>query len=260
MILPADRLQHVLRLLKERRSVTCSELCEHFGVSAGTVRKDLRMLEELGHAKRTYGGAMLAEAPPDAPAVVTEREVLHAEAKDRIGRCAARLVRDGETIFIDGSTTSHFVARHLKNRHDLTVITNAERVVMELCDCEHIRTVCTGGVLRQSNLSYVGETAERLIRETFCADHMFFSCFGISGQFGVFDAAESETNIKKAMFGVSRNLVLLCDSSKFDKLGFPKLAELEQIDYLISDFCPDDAWKRLLLQKQVQFLSAAPVA
>ena len=257
-MLPADRLQHVLDILKEHHSVSCSELCEYFRVSPGTVRKDLRILEELGHAKRTYGGAVLAGAAPDAPAVVSEREVIPAGVKDQIGRRAAQLVRDGETVFIDGSTTSHFVARHLKHKEGLTVITNAERVVMELCDCEQIRTICTGGVLRRSNLSYVGETAERLIRETFYADHMFFSCFGVSGQFGIFDAVESETNIKKAMFGSARNIVLLCDSSKFGKLGFPKLADLSQVDCLISDFCPDGAWEALLAEQQVELIRVAP--
>ncbi|MDY3618988.1 DeoR/GlpR family DNA-binding transcription regulator [Agathobaculum sp.] len=254
MILPADRLQHVLELLKERRSVSCSELCEYFQVSAGTVRKDLRMLEDLGHAKRTYGGAVLSIAAPDAPAVVAEREVQNAAVKDRIARRAAEMVRPGETVFIDGSTTSLFVARHLRQCPNLTVITNAERVVMELCECEQIRTICTGGALRRSNLSYVGENAERLIRDTFYADRMFFSCFGISRQFGVFDAVESESNVKKAMFGSAQEIVLLCDSSKFGKLGFPKLADLSQLDCLVSDFCPDEEWESVLKQHRVELV------
>lgn len=256
MELPADRLQRILRILQERHSVTCSELCEYFHVSPGTVRNDLRMLEDLGHAKRTYGGAMLIETSPASPAVVAEREVINAETKERIGKAAAQLIHDGETIFIDGSTTSQFVARYIKHHQNLTVITNAERVVMELCDCAQIRTICTGGALRQSNLSYVGETAERLIKETYFADHMFFSCFGVSSRFGIFDAIESETKIKKAMFESARNIVLLCDRSKFEKLGFPKLADFGQIDYLVSDFQPDEVWQKLLQQNHIQYISA----
>lgn len=254
MILPAERRQKIANLVKEKHGVTCDELCRHFGVSPGTVRKDLDTLAEQGCIKRTYGGAVLLDAPQEKTVRFGEREVINAEVKDRIGAAAARLVRDGETVFIDASTTSLFVAKHLKGRHGLTVITNAERVVMELCDEEGVRVICTGGALRKNNLSYVGETAEALIRTGFYADRMFFSCCGISRRFGIFDTVESEANIKKAMFASSKQAVLLCDSSKFEKVGFPKLADFDVVGTIVTDRQPDESWTRQFAQLGIEIL------
>ena len=256
MMLPAERRQRIVELIRQRRSVTCVELCESFDVSPGTIRKDLETLEGRGLLKRTYGGAVLADPAEENNVHVDGRAVVNGFSKDRIGALAAGLVAEGQTIFIDGSSTSLFVARHLKGRRNLTVITNAERVVLELCDEEDIRVICTGGALRRKNLSYVGETAETLIRTVFYADKVFFSCCGISQKFGIFDAVESEANIKKAMFASSKQAVLLCDSSKFEKLGFPKLADFEAVHTLVTDIQPDEEWRRLFEKKHIEVLTA----
>ncbi|MCQ5128447.1 DeoR/GlpR family DNA-binding transcription regulator [Butyricicoccus faecihominis] len=256
MVLPAERRQRIVGLVRERHSVTCVELCEHFDVSPGTIRKDLETLEERGVLKRTYGGAVLPERAEDKSVCISEREVTNQVVKDRIGALAAGLVADGETIFIDASSTSLFVAKHLKARKDITVITNAERVVLELCDEEGVRVICTGGALRKKNLSYVGETAEKLIRTGFYADKVFFSCCGISQKFGIFDAVEAEANIKKAMFASSKQTVLLCDSSKFEKLGFPKLADFEAVQTIITDRPPDAAWRQMFEKLHIDVLIA----
>lgn len=256
MILPAERRQKIVGLVRERHGVTCVELCQHFGVSPGTVRKDLETLEGQGWLKRTYGGAVLSDTAGEKTVRVGEREVINGKVKERIGAAAAGLVAEGETIFIDGSSTSLFVAKYLKGRQDLTVITNAERVVMELCDEEGVRVICTGGALRKNNLSYVGETAETLIRTGFYADKTFFSCCGISQKFGVFDAIESEANIKKAMFASSKQTVLLCDSSKFERLGFPKLADFDAVQTIVTDHQPDEKWMRLLEKYKIKVFIA----
>ncbi|MDO4270388.1 MAG: DeoR/GlpR family DNA-binding transcription regulator [Eubacteriales bacterium] len=256
MALPAERRQQIANIVKERKGVTCVELCRHFNVSPGTVRKDLETLEEQGCLQRTYGGAVLTEPVREKTVRFAEREVINAEIKDRIGARAAEMVCDGETVFIDASTTSLFVAKHLRGRRGLTVITNAERVVSTLCDEADIRVICTGGELRKSNLSYVGETAEALIRNGFYADKMFFSCCGISKKFGIFDAVESEANIKKAMFASAESVILLCDSSKFEKLGFPKLADFDMVQTVVTERQINGAWAEVFGERGIEVLTA----
>lgn len=258
MLLPVERRHEILSLVQEKKGATCAELCERFGVSPGTVRNDLEALEKMGAIKRTHGGAVL----PDFMLMrgktmrFKEREVINAPVKNRIGAAAAKLVRPGESVFIDGSTSSFFVAKYLKDLENVTVVTNAERVVLELCKEDHIRIICTGGLLRKENLSYVGETAEKRIRDEFFTDKMFFSCYGISREFGIFDATESEAGIKQAMFTSTRKRVLLCDSTKFDKIGFPKLAEFKVVNTLVTDCAPAPKWQEFFQQNRIEVLVA----
>lgn len=254
MALPAERRQKIIEALQLQRSVTCTELCRQFEVSIGTVRNDLEMLEEAGYLKRTYGGALLINQQGEKTVRFGEREVIHADVKDSIGIKAAELVENDETIFIDASTTSLFLASHLKGKRNLTVITNAERVVMALSGEESIRVICTGGVLRKSNLSYVGEMAEYLARNSFYADKVFFSCYGISQQFGIFDAVEAEANIKKAMFASAKKAILLCDSSKFEKVGFPKLAEWDELGTVVTEKMPSENWCMLFEREGIELV------
>jgi len=258
MLLPVERRHEILSVVQEKQGATCAELCERFGVSPGTVRNDLEILEKMGAIKRTHGGAVLPDFMLTRGKTMRfkEREVINAPIKNRIGKVAAKLVQPGESIFIDGSTSSFFVAKHLKDLEDITVVTNAERVVLELCKEDHIRIICTGGLLRKENMSYVGETAEKRIRDEFFTDKMFFSCYGISKEFGIFDSTESEAGIKQAMFSSTRKRILLCDSTKFDKIGFPKLAEFKNVNTLITDRPPMPRWQEFFQQSKIDVLVA----
>nr|WP_325212398.1 DeoR/GlpR family DNA-binding transcription regulator [uncultured Oscillibacter sp.] len=258
MLLPVERRHEILSVVQEKKGATCAELCERFGVSPGTIRNDLEALERMGAIKRTHGGAVL----PDFMLMqgkamrFKEREVINAPIKNRIGETAARLVQPGESVFIDGSTSSFFVAKHLRDLENITVVTNAERVVLELGKEDHIRIICTGGLLRKENMSYVGETAEKRIKDEFFTDKMFFSCYGISREFGIFDATESEAGVKRAMFASTKNRILLCDSTKFDKIGFPKLTEFKTVNMLVTDRAPAPQWQEFFRKNQIEVLIA----
>lgn len=258
MLLPVERRHKILSVVQEKQGATCAELCERFGVSPGTVRNDLEALEKMGAIKRTHGGAVLPDFMPMRGKTIRfkEREVINAPIKNRIGATAAKLVQPGESIFIDGSTSSFFVAKYLKDPENITVVTNAEKVVLELCEEERIRIICTGGLLRKENMSYVGETAEKRIKDEFFTDKMFFSCYGISKEFGIFDTTESEAAIKRAMFTSTRKRILLCDSTKFDKIGFPKLAEFEIVNTLVTDCSPEPKWQEFFQKNQIEVLIA----
>ncbi len=234
-MLPINRRKVILKLISEKKSLTCMEASESLNVSIGTIRQDFKELEMQGVLKRIYGGAVLCEDFTENTINVSKREITNWEAKDKMGQVASGLIEDGEIIFMDGSSSSIYVAKHLKDRNNLTVITNAEKIVMELAESDGIKVVCVGGNLRKKNLSYVGKVAEDVIKKTYCANKLFISCQGVSLNNGISDVSESEAGVKAAMITVSEKVVLLCDKSKFEKIGFTKIADLDAIDYFITD-------------------------
>jgi len=234
-MLPINRRKVILKLISEKKSLTCMEASESLNVSIGTIRQDFKELEMQGVLKRIYGGAVLCEDFAENTVNISKREVTNWEVKDEMGLIASELIEDGEIIFMDGSSSSIYVAKHLKDRKNLTVITNAEKVVMELAESDGVKVVCVGGNLRKKNLSYVGKVAEDVIKKRYCANKLFISCQGASLHNGISDASESEAGVKAAMMSVSEKVILLCDKSKFEKIGFTKIADFDAIDYFVTD-------------------------
>ena len=181
-----ERQSEIMAHLGAHKSLQVQEAAIRFGVTEETIRRDLKTLERQGLLVRTHGGALL----PDDSLVETPlriREGINMLGKSLIGAAAARLVAPGETVILDASTSALYVARHLKNRAGITVITNAERIVMELADCPEINLICTGGVLRHKSRSYTGRAAENAL-QSYYADHLFFSCKGFNPTIGLSDS------------------------------------------------------------------------
>jgi len=228
-----ERQSEIMTMLSARKSLTVSDAASHFQVTEETIRRDLKVLERQGLLLRTHGGALL----PDDTLTETPlriREGINIAGKDVIGAAAARLVKPGEAVMLDASTSALYVAKHLKNKKSLTVITNAERIISELYDCPEITIVCTGGVLRHRSRSYVGRAAENVIRNYY-ADHFFFSCKGFDPHMGLTDSIEEESALRRAMLSRSRSCVFLCDHTKFDRVGFTTTATLADIQKFITD-------------------------
>ena len=146
------------------------------------------------------------------------REGINIEGKNIIGRLASSLVKDGDTLFLDASTSSLYVAKHLKDKKGLTVITNAERIILELAQCSDINVISTGGFLRKKSLSCVGRAAESAV-SSYHADKVFFSCKGFSPQLGATDSNEQES-VTGTYAQHSNECIFLCDHTKFHKLGY----------------------------------------
>ena len=142
-MLAVERRAQIEQIITETKSVLVVDLAKQFDVTTETIRGDLLKLEKQGILVRTYGGATLAESSgPDLG--FKERDTVNAEAKQRIAQRAAEMIRNGETIFLDASTSALYLARNIKEKRSLTVITNAAGVMAELADCENIRLICTG--------------------------------------------------------------------------------------------------------------------
>ncbi len=251
-MLAVERRKKISNIIVDRKSVTVIDLAHYFEVSGETIRNDLEKLEKQGVLVRTYGGATLVQSSAKEEMTLKEREVINAEGKRRIGEFAASLVRDGETIFLDASTSSLQVARNLKGKRHITVITNSQRVVNELSGDENIHLVCTGGQLRTHNMSYVGRVAEENIKNHYYANKCFFSCRGINLGRGLMDSNEQEAEIKKAMMKYSESSIFLCDQSKLGILGVPMVGRLEDLDVLITDIQLDEQWSRAMNDKEIE--------
>lgn len=254
-MLAVERRNQIEQLISKNKSVLVVELAKRFDVTPETIRGDLVRLEKQGVLVRTYGGATIVEDnEPDMPAAM--RETVNYEGKSIIGRRAAKLIKDGETIFLDASTSSLHLARSIKDKKGVTVITNAEQVVAELASCGGIKVVCTGGRLEPRNMSYTGRIAERCIRENYFANKFFFSCRGVTLHRGLMETSESEAEIKKAMLDASESAIFLCDHKKLGRLGINTIAGLERIDTFITDVKLDEEWINALGEGDINLIYA----
>lgn len=249
-----ERRNKITALIQEKKSILVQELAAYFEVTEETIRRDLKELEKSGQIVRTHGGAIWAE-DSNVEAALEVREGINISGKNAIGRKAAELIHDGDTIVLDASTSSLFVSKHIKNKKGLTVITNAERIILELSDCEDINLICTGGIFRPRSLSYVGKIAETTLAN-YHASKVFFSCKGFSLKRGLMDSNEQESDIRNQMLRCSEKAVFLCDSTKFDKVGYVVTAQLNDIDYFITDANLQDEWIDVLEENHVELIKA----
>jgi DeoR family transcriptional regulator, aga operon transcriptional repressor len=232
-LLVEERRRRILELLDTQERATVEELSSRFGVSAVTIRGDLDTLAEAGSLVRSHGGA-LRRLAVDVPIAV--KETLHHGQKVRIGRAAARLIGEAETIILDSGTTTVEVARQLKlmRLESLTVITNALNIAMELANLPQISVIMIGGILRQPSYSTVGPHAEHVLR-SFNADRLFLGVDGLDPDIGLMTPDVLEAQLNALMIRVSREVTVVADSSKFTRRSASVIGSLSQVHRIITD-------------------------
>jgi len=235
-VFASERQEHIARMVEEHGRVRVSELAERFGVSAVTIRKDLLALEGDGRLIRAHGGAIAREGRrPESSFDVRER--LNRAAKDQIGRAAAEMVSDGESIAFDASTTALAVARHLKSRGgwiNLTVITNGLRIAGELAGYPGITVVMPGGFVRWEALSVVGQIGNGLFEQV-NVQKAFLGAAGFTLESGLSDATEEEAQIKRLMAGAATEVIAIVDSSKWGRAAFATFCRTADVTAVVAD-------------------------
>jgi len=229
-----ERLDQIVALLQTKGRVSVSELGERFGVSAVTIRNDLATLEQRGRLLRTHGGAMLKPELSTEPLAFALRKDLHQAEKERIGCAAAALVRDGESIALDASTTAWQIARHLKDRQELTVITNGLFVALEFLNSPGVTVVMPGGSLRVASASLVGDQGACIL-DRYHVQKGFFGAGGFTLEEGLTDTNQYEVELKQRMVERSKKVIAIVDSSKWGQVTFAALASVAQLDRVITD-------------------------
>ncbi len=253
-MLAVERRSQIEQMISASKSVLVVDLAKQFDVTPETIRGDLLKLEKQGVLVRTYGGATLAGAS-GSELGFKERDTVNAEAKQKIGKRAAEMIKNGDTIFLDASTSALYLARNIKDKRGLTVITNAVSIMTELSDCDNIKLICTGGLYYPKNMSYNGRYAEKMIMENFAANKFFFSCRGVTLTRGLVDSTEDEAELKRAMMDRSETVIFLCDHTKMGKMGIPVIGPLGKLDTFITDVRLDREWSSALEDHDVKVVT-----
>ena len=252
-LLVEERRRRILELLDKQERATVEELSERFDVSSVTIRGDLDALADAGAIVRSHGGALKRLDQQDVP--ITVKETLHHGEKVRIGHAAARLIRQGETIILDSGTTTAEIARQLKflKVKSLTVITNALNIAMELANLPHIRVIMIGGILRQMSYSTVGPQAEQILR-ALNADRLFLGVDGLDPEIGLTTPDVLEAQLNGLMIRVSRDVTAVADSSKFNRRSLSVIADLGDIQRIITDAGADPKLVAALRARNIEVM------
>jgi len=229
----AERQGRLLRLVEQRRRLSVTEICELFGVSVATARRDLDALAEGGRLQRVHGGAIVAEAvPPESPAL--ERTLEYSDQKRRIGEAAAALIEARDCVFIGSGTTALEVARNLPADRELTVATNSLLALNVLAERADITLVCLGGMLRHSEGSMIGHIAAQSLKEL-RLHKVFIGARAVDVEAGLTNDYLPETLTDREILAAGRQVIVLADHTKCGRVASGFLAPLTQVHILITD-------------------------
>ncbi|KAB5319684.1 DeoR/GlpR family DNA-binding transcription regulator [Bacteroides stercoris] len=228
-----ERQSIILELLIQHNSILVTDLATHLNVSSVTIRKDLTDLEREKKLYRNHGKAILIDPYIDNRNV-SEKEKLYVEEKRLIGMKAASLITPKDSILIASGTTMHALARSIVPVDELTVIAASMEVSNILASEKNIYIIQLGGILRHSSLSVVGKYAENILADFSCSK-LFIGVDGIDLDFGITTTNMMEASLNRVMMQTAQKTIVLADSSKFGRRGFSKIADMEDVDHIITD-------------------------
>lgn len=233
-MLKNEREHEIINILKNESGFgTVKDLCKKLYASESSIRRDLTSLESKGLIKRSYGGAELITNFSNIISF-SKRSHHNIEAKKSIAKKAAKLIKDGNIIFLDQSSTSFYLANEIMNKNSLTVVTNNTEILCLLSN-SMIKVVSSGGFLSAENRNcLIGSDAQTIFENTY-ADIMFFSAKSLSDDGIISDCTREEVVLRNSMLKNSRKKVFLCDSEKIGRKSSYKQCTLSDIDYLISE-------------------------
>ena len=240
-LLPEKRRELIADRLRAVGSVDVATLQREFGISSMTARRDLQVLEQAGRAQRIHGGAVVP-GPPRREDPFRARLGQNVGAKERLAEAARALVSEGETAFVDGSTTAYLALRSLLAAgRRLTVITNSVPAMQLVAstDIPDATLIGIGGALRKATRSFVGPSAIDAVGRHF-ADKLVFSVQGVGGEV-LFDADPLEREVKRAMMRQARHTLLLLDATKLARAGAHEIGPVAAVSTVLVDGASLDA-------------------
>ena len=249
-MLPIERRGEILQKLMMDGKVVVNELAEKYEVTEETIRRDLEKLESEGYAKKTYGGAvrndnMTSELP------YTVRKQTNVSGKKYIAEIIGSLISDGDSLLLDSSTTALFTVKSIFNKSNITLVTNSVEILLDLPQGHDWNIVSTGGMYRSESMAFFGAAAEDVVSKYF-ADYAVLSCKGIDLEKGITDTRETFANLKKFFIKSAKKVILAVDHTKFNKISFVRLGDLDDIDIIVTDVEPDEKWKKLIEEKGIE--------
>jgi DeoR family fructose operon transcriptional repressor len=254
-LLAEERRFRIREILSRERTVTASELIRTLEVTAATIRRDLAALEKEGVLVRSHGGAVSRTSSTNFQPSYEALGRSNRAEKQAIAREAERLILDGETVFLEGSTTVYELARRLLHRNRLTVITNSPPIVEELQRSQHVSVISTGGELQKDVFYLSGVWAQRALAEI-RVDKAVMGVSAIDPSYGISTASQAEAQIKKMILKAARVSIAVADYSKFGNQGFAYVGPITDIDILVTDSGADPQYLRPLREAGVELILA----
>lgn len=249
-MLVKERQDRILAMIKQNKAVKMSEIVKTFQVSHETARKDLEALQDEGLIKRVYGGAVLAETKfQPAPGSISSFE-----EREAIGREAAKLVKEGDTVLLSVGSTILQIAKHIRNIKHITVLTNSIFVLNELIGSD-IRVFALGGRINNSEYDMEGYLAIEALKH-FCIDIAFICAGGITKEFGVSDYSCEVAQFNKAVLDRVQKTVLAAHAKKFGADSFSVTCPLDSIHTIISDQTLSQEYVRYLQERDLELILA----
>lgn len=250
-----SRRRDILEQIKKSGEVLISELSKQFNVTEVTIRNDLEYLEKRNLVMRARGGAINVENHVGIDKSIMDKNRLHSIEKISIGRRSAQLIKNGETIILDSGTTTAEIAKNLESFDRLNIITNAMNIVNILISQPNINLIVPGGVVRQHSMSLVGPLAEKNMRNFF-VDKAFISTDGFDTKQGVYTPNIEEASLNAVMIEISKEIILVTDSSKFSRKSLVFICGLDKIKTVVTDSGISDEDKKRLEDAGIQVILA----
>jgi DeoR family transcriptional regulator of aga operon len=230
-----DRRMKILKKLSLNDQVFVNELSKEFGVSEVTIRNDLEQLESKNLLIRARGGAMSTVQVVSQDLQLGEKHKLNIQEKTRIGKAAAKLIKDSDTVIIDSGTTTLEVVKNLTAAlNNVTIISNALNIANQLVYSPNLHLIIPGGVLRINSLSLIGPLAEKSFKN-FYVDKVFLGVDGFDTMHGISTPNIEEASLNQIMIDVAREVIVVTDSSKFLRKSLAFICKLDRIDMVITD-------------------------
>lgn len=253
-LLPNQRRDKIVEMLREDGSAKVSSLSKLFKVTEVTIRQDLEKLENKGLVKREHGGVFLKNIEDQVRSFALLKQD-NLEKKELIATKCLDFIESGDTIILDSGSTTTEIAKKLRGFKNLTVITNALNIAMILGAEPHIEVVMTGGEFKPPTLSLTGQKAADFFDGLY-VQKLFLATAGISLKAGLTYPSISDLVVKKAMIDAADTTYLVADSTKFGKSSFASLGALSLIDYIITDSEVDPKNKVIFEENEIQLIIA----
>lgn len=241
-----ERRMSILKLLSINEQVFVPDLSKEFGVSEVTIRNDLEQLESKNLLVRARGGAMIVNHVVSFDQQLSDKHKFKMPEKARIGKVAARLIKDSDTIIIDSGTTTLEIVKNLPSTlNAITIITNALNIANQLVANQNINLIIPGGILRKHSLSLIGPLAEKSFKNFF-VDKVFLGVDGFDTLQGISTPNIEEAYLNQIMIDIAREVIIVTDSTKFLRKSLAFICKTNRINTVVTDSDIKDVDKKRL--------------
>lgn len=231
----SERREQIIQRLRQQGSVQVNDLSVLFGVSTVTIRNDLAFLEKQGIAVRAYGGALICDSnTPGIEPSVEDKSSLNTAVKRSIAQAAVSLIKPGHRVILDSGTTTYEIARMMRQHTDIIAMTNGMNVANALLEAEGVELLMTGGHLRRQSQSFYGDQAEQSL-QNYHFDMLFLGVDAIDLERGVSTHNEDEARLNRRMCEVAERIIVVTDSTKFNRSSLHKIIDTQRIHTIIVD-------------------------